>query len=500
MRATRTHDATLVAAAQAGDLRARDELVAAYLPLVYTVVRRALDDDPDVDDVVQDIVLRALRQLPALRSPENFRPWLTAIALRQIGTHLRRSDRSAARTTGLGGVDPADPDLPSEDMTLLQVELSAQRRQVRRAGRWLDPDDRAVLPVWWLQAADVLSRSEVAEALGVSVAHAGVRIQRLRAQLELCRAVVAAVEARPRCGRLDDVLAGWDGTPSPLWRKRIARHLRTCPVCGRAAAGMVPTERLLPAVALLPVPAGVAAVILTPAVLSGAAVGAAAGIAGAGAGVQVGLLGHVALHPVIATIAAGTLAVGATVTATRLADPTPPAVVAAPPPPSAPATTPSRRATQAPPSPAAERPLSLRTGRLSLESANRPGRFVAVAADLGVLTPPDDAATRIRSTWTVVAGLADRDCYSFRAPDGRHLRHSEWRVRLHADDGTALYRGDATFCPRAGTAPGSIELQSSNYPGWFLRHVGDQLWVDQSDGTAGFRADSAFRVRRPLAD
>jgi len=29
--------------------------------------------------------------------------------------------------------------------------------------------------------------------------------------------------------------------------------------------------------------------------------------------------------------------------------------------------------------------------------------------------------------------------------------------------------------------PGTTSWESQNYPGWFLRHVGDVLWVDRSD-------------------
>ncbi|WP_425556378.1 RNA polymerase sigma factor, partial [Kitasatospora nipponensis] len=45
--------AELVVAAQAGDDRAREELIAAYLPLLYNIVGRALGGHADVDDVVQ---------------------------------------------------------------------------------------------------------------------------------------------------------------------------------------------------------------------------------------------------------------------------------------------------------------------------------------------------------------------------------------------------------------------------------------------------------------
>ncbi|MEV4518340.1 alpha-L-arabinofuranosidase, partial [Dactylosporangium sp. NPDC049525] len=63
MRTTGTNETDLVLAAQAGDRRAMDELVAGGLPLAYTIVRRALDGHPDTDDVVQDTMLRAVRQL-----------------------------------------------------------------------------------------------------------------------------------------------------------------------------------------------------------------------------------------------------------------------------------------------------------------------------------------------------------------------------------------------------------------------------------------------------
>ena len=74
--------AARVVAAQRGDQRALDALLAESLPLVYNVVGRALARHADVDDVVQDTMLRAVNGLPGLRQPESFRSWLVAIAVR----------------------------------------------------------------------------------------------------------------------------------------------------------------------------------------------------------------------------------------------------------------------------------------------------------------------------------------------------------------------------------------------------------------------------------
>jgi RNA polymerase sigma factor (sigma-70 family) len=513
------NDAAVVAAAQAGDRGALEELTAAYLPLVYTIVRRALGAHPDVDDVVQDVMLRALRKLPKLRTPATFRAWLAAIAIRQVGTHLRRRDRSAGRTAELDeAAGLADADSPSEDLTALRVDLSRQRRQLERAGHWLDPDDRALLSLWWLEVADHLSRADLAAAQGLSVAHAGVRIQRMRNQLEVSRALVAALDQRPRCRPLAVVAQTWDGIPSPLWRKRLTRHVRSCSYCTQASGALVAPDRLFPAVALLSVPTGLGLSVLGKLALDGAAVAGgvvpAALASTAGSSAKAGLLGQLvqaaALHPVLSTVATGALVAGAGVTTVQLASPPPPpppkrapAVVAAPTrttaaPGSRPATprySPTASATGVPRSTSGG---AVALGPLSLESQNATGRFVANRSGYGVLTAASPAADAT-ATFTAVEGLNDGRCFSFRYADGRYLRHSSWRLRLSPNDGTELFRGDATFCSRAGAVAGSVALESSNYPGWFLRHRDDELWVDQSDGSKAFLADGSFRVRPPLA-
>jgi len=519
------NDAAVVAAAQAGDRRALEELTASSLPLVYSIVRRALGAHPDVDDVVQDVMLRALRKLPKLRTPGTFRAWLAAIAIRQVGTHLRRRDRNVGRTAEITeAVGLADARSPSEDLTALRVDLSRQRQQVERASRWLDPDDRALLSLWWLEVADQLSRADLAAALGLSVAHAGVRVQRMRTQLEASRAMVAALDQRPRCPRLAAVAQTWDGTPSPLWRKRLTRHTRSCPDCIRAADALVPSERLFPTFALLSVPVGLSLSVLGKLALDGAAVAGAApaalmGAAGSGAastaGAKVGLLGQLvqaaALHPVVSTVAAGALVAGAGVTTVQLASPPPPAprVIAGPTRTTAvpgsrtaaPRTVEPARTAPTSPAPRTTGAVTVALGPLSLESQNSAGRFVANETGLGVLVPAGpgaDTAIRSRATFTAVPGLDDDRCVTFRYADGRFLRHASWRLQLSPNQGTELFRGDATFCARTGAAPGSVALESSNYPGWFLRHRGDELWVDQSDGSTAFLADGSFQVRPPL--
>ncbi|MFD7985327.1 sigma-70 family RNA polymerase sigma factor [Kitasatospora indigofera] len=243
----------VVVAAQAGDERARERLVAAYLPLVYNVVGRALDGHADVDDVVQETMVRVIGRLDGLRDPAAFRSWLVAVAMNEV-----RRRWSARQQAGLTGLDAAeevpDPGADFVDLTILRLGLSGQRREVAEATRWLDDRDRDLLALWWLETAGELTRAELAEALELSPQHAAVRVQRMREQLEAARVVVRALAAEPRCAELDALTEAWDGNPAALWRKRIARHARACAACAGHRRGLMPAEGLLAGLGLLPLP------------------------------------------------------------------------------------------------------------------------------------------------------------------------------------------------------------------------------------------------------
>jgi RNA polymerase sigma factor (sigma-70 family) len=244
-------DTATVVAARTGDPAATDRLVAGYLPLVYTIAGRALEGHADVDDVVQDVMLRVLRNLGELREPEAFRSWLVAITVRQVRERYR-ARRGAP--DALVHEDVRDPGADFTDLAITRLELSGQRRETAEATRWLDEDDRELLSLWWLEASGELTRDEIAAATGVTRQHAAVRIQRMKGQLETARVVVRTLAATPPCPDLQLLTSDWDGHPGALWRKRIARHTRDCRHCAPAWSGLVAAERLLAGTALVPVP------------------------------------------------------------------------------------------------------------------------------------------------------------------------------------------------------------------------------------------------------
>ncbi|MFE9031911.1 RNA polymerase sigma factor [Streptomyces iakyrus] len=334
------HWRAVITAAQAGDRRALDELVAGWLPLVYNIVGRALNGHADVDDVVQETMLRAVGNLGSLRDPDSFRSWLVAIAMRQIRDRARR--RTPDRLEEAPASDFAD-------LTVLRLQLEGQRREVAEAVRWLDDEDRQLLSLWWLEVAGELTRRELAAAVGITRQHAAVRVQRMKERLETSRGIVRALDGA--CPGLRELTGRWDGRPDSVWRKRLARHIRGCGYCGGTRGTVVPAERLLVGIALVPLPVG-----FTLSLAFGGKTAVAATSAATSVGWSAKLLGALT-KPAVAVTAGATIAAGGAYVVTQPPDAPPPRAAIAPtatatsePPrtfaPPAPTPTPSPSATQ----------------------------------------------------------------------------------------------------------------------------------------------------------
>lgn len=82
--------ATWVAAAQDGDRSAFGRLYEHYARMVHGVLLARVPAG-DVDDLVQDVFIRALSRLSTLRETASFGPWLVAIARNVANDYHRRS-------------------------------------------------------------------------------------------------------------------------------------------------------------------------------------------------------------------------------------------------------------------------------------------------------------------------------------------------------------------------------------------------------------------------
>lgn len=99
------------------------------------------------------------------------------------------------------------------------------------------------------------------------------------------------------------------------------------------------------------------------------------------------------------------------------------------------------------------------------------------------------------SQFKIVAGLANSSGLSFESVNfpGRFLRHRNGEIWLDANDGSATFRGDATWYRRPGLSnSGWSSYESHSLPGQYLRHSGFLLLVGSVSGSAQ-QADATFR-------
>jgi hypothetical protein len=114
-------------------------------------------------------------------------------------------------------------------------------------------------------------------------------------------------------------------------------------------------------------------------------------------------------------------------------------------------------------------------------------RYLRHQNGLGVTSPVSagsDDLTKQDATFRLRPGLASAGCWSFESRDlpGRFLRHSNYRIRLDANDGSALFAADATFCARTGHTAAGISFESFNFPGRFLRHINAEVYIAANGG------------------
>ena len=131
-------------------------------------------DAADLDDVLQDVFLRAQRGLPGLREEERFTAWLFQIARSSIAEHQRMRARHPWTEAPPEAETAAEPD--GDDRDASRALAGCVSIFVAR----LPSPYREAITLVELQG---LTAREAAEMVGVSVSGMKSRVQRGRAQL-----------------------------------------------------------------------------------------------------------------------------------------------------------------------------------------------------------------------------------------------------------------------------------------------------------------------------
>jgi RNA polymerase sigma-70 factor (ECF subfamily) len=92
-------DQILVGRAQKGDKQAFEQLVGKYQRKLGRLLSRFLRDHAEVEDVAQDVFIKAYRALPAFRGESAFYTWLYRIGVNTVKNHLVSMGRRTPTST-----------------------------------------------------------------------------------------------------------------------------------------------------------------------------------------------------------------------------------------------------------------------------------------------------------------------------------------------------------------------------------------------------------------
>ena len=154
---------------------AAERAVEEQVSTLRVIARGLYRDRADADDLVQDVLERALRALDQMDLDANPRGWMVTIL---HNLHIDRCRRQARR-----GVH-----IPAQDVPLVAEETAAEPAWAAievddlRAGVERLPDE--LRTVYQMFALDGRAYTDIAESLGIPKATVGTRLSRARARLK----------------------------------------------------------------------------------------------------------------------------------------------------------------------------------------------------------------------------------------------------------------------------------------------------------------------------
>jgi RNA polymerase sigma-70 factor (ECF subfamily) len=169
-------DESLVSAACAGDDRAFSRLVVRHKRRVFGLAARFTRNGFELDDICQDVFLKAYENLSSFRNEAPFEHWLIKIAVRVCHDALRRRKREQ-NYTHLDEYALEVRDIAGE----ARDEARLAREMLESALARLKPDERLVITLLELEQLTV---REIAAATGWSEANVKVRGYRARQALK----------------------------------------------------------------------------------------------------------------------------------------------------------------------------------------------------------------------------------------------------------------------------------------------------------------------------
>jgi len=182
-------EADLIAAVLKGDAASFEPLIQKYSPRVFATARRYARRDSEVEDIVQEVWLKAFQKLKSFRGEAPFEHWLMRLAVRTCYDFLRGHQRNRETTFS----ELTEPEGDWLERFVQQPDsadehANAARQLIERLLEQLSPPARLVITLLEIEDRSV---KEIAKLTGWSVPLVKVRAFRARAEMRKILAKIA---------------------------------------------------------------------------------------------------------------------------------------------------------------------------------------------------------------------------------------------------------------------------------------------------------------------
>jgi RNA polymerase sigma-70 factor (ECF subfamily) len=182
-------EAELIAAVLKGDAGSFEPLVQKYSPRVFATARRYARRESEVEDIVQEVWLKAFQKLGSFRSEAPFEHWLMRLAVRTCYDFLRGHQRN--RETAFSELTEPESDWLERFVSQPEAapeNAEAARQLVSRLLEQLSPPARMVITLLEIEERSV---KEISRLTGWSVPLVKVRAFRARGEMRKLLAKLA---------------------------------------------------------------------------------------------------------------------------------------------------------------------------------------------------------------------------------------------------------------------------------------------------------------------
>lgn len=174
-------DEQLVLLTQQGNVEAFEFLIKRYEDKIKKYVQRMVQGKDDLNDITQNVFLKAFKNIQGFHLKHKFSSWLYRIAHNETVNFLKKKKPLA--------LFDFDVFLPHYNLGKQDIESEAERKQFKQTfDQCLDELESKYKEVVILYYLEELSYQEIADVLHLPVSTVGVRLKRAREALKkLCQ-------------------------------------------------------------------------------------------------------------------------------------------------------------------------------------------------------------------------------------------------------------------------------------------------------------------------